>query len=258
MNQVYRAIKVAASLATAAGLCQCSGTGGNEAAMAGARRLPTWSIQYQGAIVPRGKDYHIVDLFDVKDSELAALRAQGTKPIAYFSSQYENWRSDSSQFPAADLGNKLDTWEGERWVNTRSAAIRSIMLRRMDYAKQRGFYGVDLDNVDFSEHPNGFGAGQGAAEDYVRFLANAAHARGLKYCLKNATALISKTRDVVDYYVNEQAHEYGDLDEYAGVTKPIFCIEYKPLRAAWRNFYTVYKPSIEQMDARETVVPNLP
>ena len=71
------------------------------------RPIPTWSIQYEGKIVPRGKNYHIVDLFDVSSSDLSALRAAGSKPIAYFSSQYEEWRADSAKFPKAAIGKKL-------------------------------------------------------------------------------------------------------------------------------------------------------
>jgi hypothetical protein len=224
----------------------------------GGGRLATWSIQYKGTVVPLGKDYHIIDLFECTDADIARLKAAGSRPIAYFSSQYEDWRPDAREFPAQDLGAKLDTWEGERWLNPRSSAVRAIMLRRMDKAVARGFYGVDMDNVDFYAHPNGLGASRGDAVDYVRFLANAAHARGLKFGLKNATDIIGATRDCIDYYVNEQAHEYGDLDEYDGVTKPIFCIEYKPLRAAWRRFYTVYKPDMNNLDHRELVIPNLP
>ena len=73
---------------------------------------PTWSIQYEGKIVRRGKNFHIVDMYDVSSGDLATLRADGTKPIAYFSSQYEDWRGDASQFPKSDIGNKLDKWKG--------------------------------------------------------------------------------------------------------------------------------------------------
>lgn len=214
--------------------------------------MPTWSIQYEGAIVPRGKDYHIVDLFDVSDSDLAALKAQGTRAIAYFSSQFEDWRRDSGNFPSADLRGSLDGWKGERWVNTRSPTIRQIMLDRMDYAKQRGFYGVDCDNVDFYEFSNSGGSAADAV-DYVRFLANAAHARGLKFGLKNATGIIPSTMDVIDYYVNEEAHQYGDTEAYAAVSKPVFNIEYKPLPRGTRGMYTIYK-SGAVMDGREVYV----
>ena len=216
--------------------------------------VPSWSIQYEGAIVPLGKDYHIVDLFDVSDADLAALRAQGTKTIAYFSSQYEKWRTDSHKFPADDIGNSLDGWPGENWINPKSPAVRQIMLERMDYAKQRGFYGIDMDNVDFYEFSNCFGSTAVDALDYVRFLANAAHARGLKFGLKNATGLIMTTKDVVDYYVNEEAHQYGDQDSYYGIRKPIFNIEYRSLSKGTPGMYTIYKAGAV-MDSREVVIP---
>jgi hypothetical protein len=216
--------------------------------------VPTWSIQYEGAILPRGKDYHIVDLFDVSDAGLSALKAQGTRTIAYFSSQYEKWRPDSAKFPAADIGSSLDGWPGENWINPKSQAVRQIMLERMDYARQRGFYGIDMDNVDFYEFSNGFGSTAVDALDYVRFLANAAHARGLKFGLKNATGLIMTTKDVVDYYVNEEAHQYGDQDSYYGIRKPIFNIEYRSLSKGTPGMYTIYKAGAV-MDEREVVIP---
>ena len=134
-------------------------------------KVPTWSIQYEGKIVRRKKDYHIVDMVDVSKADLAALKKDGTKPIAYFSSQFEDWRPDAADFPKADLGKQLDNWKGERWVNTKSAAVREIMKKRLDYAKKRGFYGVDVDNVDFYEFKTGFANSRKDAAEYVKFLA---------------------------------------------------------------------------------------
>jgi hypothetical protein len=216
-----------------------------------ARDVPTWSIQYEGTIVARGKDYHIIDLFDSTEADVATLKSKGTRPIAYFSSQYENWRPDSARFPQADIGNSLDGWKGERWINPRSAAVRQIMLDRMDMASRKGFYGIDMDNVDFYEFSNGFGSTPADALDYVTFLANAAHARGLKFGLKNATGIILQTRHLIDYYINEEAHQYQEADAYASVSKPVFNIEYKPLTRGTPGIYTIYKAGavMERRDA---------
>lgn len=215
--------------------------------------VATWSLQYEGAIVPRGKDYHIVDLYDVSASDLAALRAQGTRPIAYFSSQYEDWRGDSSQFPRADVGKSLDGWPGERWVNPKSEAVRQVMRKRLDLAKQKGFYGVDIDNVDFYAFHTGFDNSTSAAIDYIKFLAREAHARGLKFGLKNAVELIPATRGVVDYYVNEQALEYDEASAYRNVRKPVFNLEYRRPSKGTPWMYTVYKRGAV-MDSREEVI----
>ena len=68
----------------------------------------TWAIQYEGPIVVRGRDYHIVDLFDVSTADLSKIHKAGSKPIAYFSSQYESWRNDAGKFPPQALGKPLD------------------------------------------------------------------------------------------------------------------------------------------------------
>jgi hypothetical protein len=44
----------------------------------------------------------------------------GRKVICYFSAgSYENWRSDKNDFPSDVLGNKLEHWEGEKWLDIR-------------------------------------------------------------------------------------------------------------------------------------------
>ncbi|MGI9239514.1 MAG: endo alpha-1,4 polygalactosaminidase [Verrucomicrobiales bacterium] len=254
---MIRSIAIIVSLASLLGGTSCrtvldpdSGIAKDGRVAAG---IPSWSIQYEGSIVRRGKDYHIVDLFDVSDRDLSALKADGTRVIAYFSSQYEDWRPDANQFPESDLGNNLDNWKGERWVNTRSMSIRNIMLARLDYAKRRGFYGVDVDNVDIYEFRTGFANDRKEAAEYVRFLSREAHRRGLKFGLKNATDLIPSVRRSIDYYVNEQCHQYNEAGVYAGLRKPVFNIEYRPLKQGTRGIYTIYKQGAV-MDGREIVV----
>lgn len=220
-------------------LSSCRTTGGS-----GAGSSPTWSIQYQGKIKVRPKTYTVVDLFDCSSADLAALRGVGSKPIAYFSSQYENWRSDSTKFPAADLGKPLGDWAGERWVNPNSPAVRAIMLSRLDLAKARGFHGVDVDNTDFFEHTTGFDNSLSTAAAFVRFIATEARKRGLKYSLKNSAALIPKVKGVVDFYQNEEAQQYGETDLYRGVS-PVFNIEYKRPSNPYqrKGFYSLLKKS---------------
>lgn len=217
------------------------------------RGVPSWSIQYEGKIIPRGKDYHIVDLFDVSSADLAALRAQGTKPIAYFSSQYEDWRSDSSQFPKAAIGKKLGNWKGEHWIDPKNAQIRAIMRARMDLAKRRGFRGVDVDNVDFYLADTGFDRSRAAALDYIRFLKREARKRGLMFGLKNAVELVPTLKNEVDFFMNEEAHQYGDTGYYSRVSKPVFNVEYKRPSKGTRGIYTIYKRGAV-MDGREEVI----
>lgn len=217
--------------------------------------IVSWSIQYEKKIVPRGKDFHVVDLFEVSDAELALLRSQGTKTIAYFSSQFEDWRDDITGFPAADIGKNLDNWDGERWINPYSEPIRKIMIERIKLAKKRGFYGIDVDNVDFYHFETGFDNSKKASLEYIRFFIAEAKKYDLKFSLKNATDLAYQLRDEVDFYQNEEGIEYNELHKYIGVGKPVFNIEYKKPKPGvyFPGIYSIYKANYE-MDGREVVI----
>ena len=127
-------------------------------------------------------------------------------------------------------------------MNTKSSAVRSIILARLDLAKQRGFYGVDVDNTDLYDHTTGFDNSHKAAVDYVRFIATQAHARGLKYSLKNSMDLIPAVKGVVDFYQNEECQQYGEADRYRGV-RPVFNIEYERPDSVYqrKGFYSLMK-----------------
>jgi hypothetical protein len=42
---------------------------------------------------------------------------------------FEEWRPDALDFAAADLGNPLAGWAGERWLDIRSEAVKAIMRK---------------------------------------------------------------------------------------------------------------------------------
>ena len=127
-------------------------------------------------------------------------------------------------------------------MNTESEVVRSIMRSRMDLAKRRGFHGVDVDNTDFFKHETGFPNSLALGANYVRFLAREAHARGLKYSLKNSMDLIPMVKDVVDYYQNEECQQYDQAHLYDGVG-PVFNIEYRRPSVIFRRegFYSLLK-----------------
>lgn len=90
-----------------------------------------------------------IDLFENPKSTIDALHKFGKKVIAYFSAgSYEPGRPDSNEFKASDLGKTMDGWPGEKWLDLKSQNVRSIMSRRIELAAQKGFDGIDPDNVD--------------------------------------------------------------------------------------------------------------
>ena len=115
----------------------------------------SWQIQLQekpdNLLVNINYDVDIfeIDLFDNSIKLISTLKRAGKKVICYFSAgSYEEWRTDAEQFDNKALGNPLDNWPGERWLDIRSTNIRKIMQARLDLAKQKGCDGVDPDNVD--------------------------------------------------------------------------------------------------------------
>ncbi len=61
------------------------------------------------------------------------MKSKGLFPVGYFSAgSYENWRSDKGSFPTAALGKNLDGWAGEKWLDVRNSAVRTIMAAVSD------------------------------------------------------------------------------------------------------------------------------
>jgi hypothetical protein len=208
----------------------------------------TWQWQLQGTInTGYDVDVYDIDLFDTPASTISALQADGKRVICYFSGgSSEAFREDASLFDPADLGNTLDGWPDERWVDIRSSNVRSIMQARLDLAASKGCDGVEPDNMDGYDTSNnaGFTSDPITASDqldYNRFIADQAHARGLGVGLKNDLPQIDDLVDYYDFAVNEQCHQYaecGDLQPFINAGKPVFNAEYpeeQPLNDAQRN-----------------------
>ncbi len=192
----------------------------------------SWQIQLQGN-PNTGYDVNLydLDLFDTPGSTLDDLHAAGRRVLCYFSGgSYESWRIDANQFASDDLGQDLDGWPGERWLDIRSESVRNIMLERLDLAVSQGCDGVDVDNMDGYANSSGFELTASDQLDYNRFMAEAAHQRGLAIALKNDLDQITELVDLYDMAVNEQCYQYDECDLLAPFIeqgKPVLQIEYE-------------------------------
>jgi hypothetical protein len=150
--------------------------------------------------------------------------------ICYFSAgSYEEWRDDADQFDDAVLGNDLDGWPGERWLDIRASNVHDIMLARLDVAQQKGCDGVDPDNVNGYTSDPGFDLTATDQLAFNRFIANAAHERGLSVALKNDLEQVEELVDYFDFQVNEQCHFYEECDllaPFIDAGKPVLNVEY--------------------------------
>lgn len=221
-----------------------AGSGGTSAAGAGgstpanpppsaARYQPTpgtsWQIQLQDAFASSvDVQLYDLDLFETSNTQIASLHASGKHVICYFDTAYEPDRPDSDAL-APYRGNPIDGWPGQSWVDFRQPAVKDVMLARLDLAQSKGCDGVDADDVDARENDPGFDFTAADEQGFQIQLAEAAHARGLAYGLKNALSDVSALISYADFAVNEECFDYdecGDLDPFVRAGKPVFQIEY--------------------------------
>jgi len=140
------------------------------------------------------------------------------------------WRPDADQFPPASLGNSLEGWAGERWLDIRSINVHAIMKSRLDLAEQKGCDGVEPDNMDGYTNPSGFNLTATDQLGFNRMLANEAHSRGLSIGLKNDLEQILELVEYYDFAVNEQCFEYQECDllsQFINSDKAVLNSEYK-------------------------------
>ena len=191
----------------------------------------TWQWQLSGAV---NSSYHVelydIDLFDSPQSLIDSLHNSGKKVICYFSAgSYENWREDKDDFPASALGENMDGWIGEKWLDITNESLAPVMRARLDLAVQKGCDGVEPDNMDGYTNNTGFTLSFDEQLAYNKFIANEARMRGLSVALKNDLNQIVELEPYYDFAVNEQCHVYNECDmlqPFIDASKAVFNAEY--------------------------------
>ena len=189
-----------------------------------------WILQGYRGVIPTAEAVD-VDLFDTPQSQVAALRKAGKIPICYVSvGTWENWRPDRRDFPARLLGNPLDNWPGERYVDIRNLTLLGpILLARLDLCRAKGFLAVEPDNVDVGDNNSGFRISKADTLRFLKFLANAAHSKGLSIGLKNVPELSSTMAGTYDWALTEDCFDQGfcaDSAPFIAAGKAVFAVEY--------------------------------
>ncbi len=172
-----------------------------------------------------------IDLFDTPVETIERLQARGVRVICYFSAgSYEGWRPDAEQFPASVLGSEVDGWAGERWLDIRSEKVEELMLSRFDLAYSKGCDAVETDLMDAYQNSPGFPLTAQDQLRYNRFLAKAAHARGLSIGLKNDVEQVAELVSDFQFAVNEECFQYHEceaLTPFIDQGKAVFSAEYE-------------------------------
>ncbi len=177
----------------------------------------SWQWQLSGRVktdVPA--DLFDIDLFETPAETIAHLKSSGRKVICYFNAgAYEPWRPDASSFPEEVLGNPLEDWPDERWLDIRRLDLLGpIMKKRLDLAVNKGCDGVEPDNIDGYLNETGFPL---TREDQIRYnlwLAKEAHKRGLSIGLKNNPELACLLEPHFDWALSEECFFYQECENF--------------------------------------------
>lgn len=220
----------------------------------------TWQWQLQGTLnTGYAVDLYDVDLFETSAATVAALRLEGRLVLCYFSAgSGEEWRPDYARLPAAGLGEPLEGWEGERWLDIRAAGVRAVLAERLALAAARGCDGVEPDNVTAWENASGFPIGEAEQIEFNRWLASEAHARGLLIALKNAGALAGALVDDFDLALNEECHAFDECDEFRPflrAAKSVLNVEYAADAAAAAALAGAVCPGAQALGLRTLILP---
>ncbi len=189
----------------------------------------TWQIDWLYPLNDTSFNVSIydIDLFTNNSTVIKNLHAQGRKVICYFSAgSIETSRPDAKDFLTSDFGNEFVSFPGEYWADTRSKNVRDVMLRRLDLAAAKKCDGVDPDNINAYNAPNGVNLTPDDAVSFIIILSDAAHARNLSIGLKNGREIVDQVLSRMDWVIDERCgvyQTYGTFQAFIDAGKPVLC-----------------------------------
>ena len=194
--------------------------------------LTTFQWQLDGNIdTTVNAQVYDLDAFETSKELVAALHKKYIRVIAYMSAgTYEDWRPDTALFPKSVLGDTVQGWPGEKWLDIRQVSLLApVMRERLDMIREKGFDGVEPDNIDGYENTTGFTLSKQDELIYIKWLADEAHSRGLSIGQKNAPALAEELWNICNWALVEDCYEWGWCDlmtPYIEYSKAVFAVEY--------------------------------
>lgn len=234
------------TLLVALALCAVGLGAGPSAAQVETRWQPAPGTSWQWQLSSRPDalldvDAYDLDGFDTTAATVDRIHQNGGRAICYISvGSWENWRPDKNRFPKRVLGAAYDGWPGERWLDVRQLdALAPIMEARMDVCEAKGFDAVEPDNMDGYQNRTGFKITYAQQLRYNRFLADAAHARGLSIAMKNDPAQVAALVDYFDFAITEDCFDQNwcsRMSPFIDQNKAVLAAEYTDTGATRARF----------------------
>ena len=191
----------------------------------------TWQIQLTGTLdTSFDVDRYEADLFALDAATVHAVRDPGRALACYVSvGTAEPWRSDYDTLPKAAIGNAVDDYPQERWLDVRDDDVRQVMAQRLTLAVNTGCDAVELSNLGAHTADSGFPLGLADDVDYARWLISEAHARGLSAGLSASDDLVPQLVEQADWGLTEECLAYDSCaawQTFPARGKAVFMIEY--------------------------------
>ena len=177
-----------------------------------------------------------IDLFTTEPSTIDHLHAKGITVICYMETgARESYRSDAAQYPSGVLGNVVDGYPDERFVDIRKIdVLLPILSARLDLATSKKCDGIEPDLDDtYNGYATGFPLTEADQLAFNRAVADAAHARGLLIGLKNGASSDGSFEhamvEFTDWALNEECNSFDECSGYSVFieqNKAVFQVEY--------------------------------
>jgi len=154
--------------------------------------------------------FYVIDAVENPASTVAAIHKRGEHAYCYVDiGSWEDTRPDASKFPPTVLGKRYVGWPHERWLDIRQLGILApIMIARMQVCVQKGFDGVEFDNVQDWDNPTGIPITQGESAYYTAWMANQAHKMGLSASWENAPTNVGVLQPYMEALIFESCYRY--------------------------------------------------
>ncbi|MAT42141.1 MAG: endo alpha-1,4 polygalactosaminidase [Anaerolineaceae bacterium] len=193
----------------------------------------SFSIQFSGEINPEDLTGDVIDLdlFETEPEMVQALQDQDKLVMCYLSAgSWEDWRPDADLYPPEVIGKNYEGWPGEKWLDIRQIeTLAPILENRLDLCLEKGFDGVEADNMDNYQNNTGFDIQPEDQLTFNRWIALQAHNRGLSIGLKNDPDQAAELVEDFDWALVEDCFAEGWCDEYTvfiNQGKAVFVLEY--------------------------------
>jgi hypothetical protein len=191
----------------------------------------TFDFTSDNNIYNEGSEVLILDAFETDQNQISNFKLLHKKVIAFVSvGIWQEWIYDANLFSAELLGNNVDGWAAERWLDIRNHALLLPRIQeRLNMIKNKGFDGVAIRGMDEYLNASGFPISYQEEIEYCRLILSYAHSIGLSTGQVNAIPLIVEFSDEFDWLLVQNAFKYSEVQvasAYINQEKAVLAIEY--------------------------------